>query len=103
MLKGNDACALIFIFQYFLLKLFAPNLEEEVDWILELGPAKRKALFNQSIILTVVLGHHYHTDEEYNLSMIMLKMFPTIPKAAMRGMVSLYTNIITSSWERKEL
>ena len=36
MTKGNDASALIFILQYFLLNLFTPNLEEEVDWILEL-------------------------------------------------------------------
>ena len=48
MSKGNDASALIFILQYFLLKLFTRNLEEEVDWILELGPAKRKSVFNQS-------------------------------------------------------
>ena len=58
MTKGNDASALIFILQYFLLNLFTPNLEEEVDWILELGPAKRKSVLNHqsSIRLFLVIA-----------------------------------------------
>ena len=65
----NDASALIFILRYFLLKLFTTNLEEEVDWILELGPAKRKSVFNQSSLYSCSwssLSHWWRIQPEYD-------------------------------------